>query len=351
MLTAFIMAGGSGERFWPLSTKERPKQLLKLVSEKSMIRETVDRILPIVPAERIFIGTNEVQVKGILEELPMLPKENIIVEPAFKDTAAAIGYGVLNIKNKLGKTDVIVLASDHLIKNEENFRKRVLSAVEESKNGSIITLGIKPNKPETGYGYIETEECYIGEAADVVRFWEKPNLERAEKYVEDGNYLWNSGMFIFNTETINNAFEKYMPKHYKILLSINEIMETKELTDVEKKDKIRDGFEKFEKISIDFGIMEKAENIKVIPVDFGWNDIGSFTALDEVFEKTGSQTVVKNAEVVEIDSKRNIIIGSGKKIIATVGVEDMIIVETAGALLVCNKDDAQHIKKVVKQIS
>jgi len=177
MLCAYIMAGGSGERFWPLSTPDRPKQLLKLFSEKSMIRETVDRILPIIPAEHIFIGTNIKQAKGIIEELPMLPEENIVIEPSFKDTAAAIGYGALYIKHRFEDACMVVLASDHLISQQEEFRKTIGLAVKEAvNNDTIVTLGIKPSYPETGYGYIETEKKReLGTVNAVERFWEKPN--------------------------------------------------------------------------------------------------------------------------------------------------------------------------------
>ncbi len=342
MLAAFIMAGGSGERFWPLSTKERPKQLLKLIDpERSMIRMTVDRILPLIPAERIFVGTNAIQAKAVREELPMLPEENIIIEPAFKDTAAAIGYGAIKIRKKIeNDVTMVVLASDHLIKNEENFRKRLEAAAESAqKNKSIVTLGIKPNKPETGYGYIETEECYIGEPAKVKRFWEKPNLERAEEYVSAGNYLWNSGMFIFQIETMMKAFRKYMPKHFEILEEIKTNLDTNE--------KIGNSFEKFEKISVDFGIMEKADNIEVIPVDFGWNDIGSYPALDEVFDHTETGTINNNGNIKEFNSKNNIVIGTGNKEIALLGVEDMVVVETDGQILICKKNEAQNIKKII----
>ena len=341
MLAALVMAGGSGERFWPLSTKEKPKQLLKLIDEnRSLIRMTVDRILSIIPAEKIFIGTNEVQAKAIRIELPELPYKNIIVEPEFKDTAAAIGYGAIKIKEQLGeKITMVVLASDHIIKNEDNFRKRIIGAskIAEETN-SIITLGIKPNKPETGYGYIEVKKAYIGEPSKVIRFWEKPNLERAEEYVEAGNYLWNSGMFIFQIETIVEAFKNYMPRHWKIL------------NRMENKEGVVELFKEFEKISIDFGIMEKAQNIKVIPVDFGWNDVGSFPALDEVLEHNENGTVDRTNKLIEIGSKNNIVIGT-KKIIATIGIEDIVIVETDNAILVCKKNRSQDIKKILKEIA
>lgn len=349
-LTVFIMAGGSGERFWPLSTREKPKQLLKLVDkERSLIRMTVDRVLPIVPAERIFIGTNAIQAKGIAEELPMLPIENIIIEPQFKDTAAAIGFGSVVIGEKYPDATMVVLASDHLIKNEENFCKRILTAAEVAEDrGAIITLGIKPSRPETGYGYLETEECYIGEPTPVVRFWEKPNLQRAENYVASGRYLWNSGMFIFNIATMNQAFETYLPKHAALLTQIAKLGDAKRnYSDA----KLNDLFSKFEKISIDFGIMEKFHNTMVIPVDFGWNDIGSFPALDEVFEKTEQGSVVQGSQVVEVNSSDNIVLGMSGKVIATLGVNDLVIVDTKDSLLVCSKAEAQNIKKILEQLN
>ncbi len=345
MLAAFIMAGGSGERFWPLSTKKRPKQLLNLVDERSMIRMTVDRILPMITAENIFIGTNEIQAHAIASELPMISKENIIIEPSFKDTAAAIGYGTIKIENqlksistKLGNT-IVVLAADHLIKNEENFRKRLETAVKEAEKGNIITLGIKPTKPETGYGYIETDECYIGEASDVKRFWEKPNLERAEEYLAAGNYLWNSGMFIFQSSVILEEIKTYMRDHYDILSNIKENLGDKTI--------IKREFEKFEKISIDFGIMEKSQLIKVIPVDFGWNDIGSFPALEDVYEADESGNIKKDVEYRQLNSKNNIVLGKGKRI-NTIGVTDLVIVQSDDEVLICHKNRAQDIKKIIK---
>ncbi|MBM6875812.1 mannose-1-phosphate guanylyltransferase, partial [Fusobacterium mortiferum] len=223
MLTAIIMAGGSGERFWPLSTPERPKQLLKIFSDKTMIRETVDRILPIIKPENIFVATNIIQAKEIEKELFDIPKENIVIEPAFKDTAAAIGYTSLIIENRFKdklkdgeKIETIVLASDHLIKKEDEFRQAILKGAEEARNNRVIvTLGIKPSKPETGYGYIEVkdENIELNSICKVKRFREKPSLEVAESYLASGKYLWNSGMFIFTTETIFKNFEVLMEEH------------------------------------------------------------------------------------------------------------------------------------------
>ena len=345
-ISVLIMAGGSGERFWPLSTKERPKQLLKLIDEqRSLIRMTVDRVLPIVPPERIFVATNSVQAKAVYEELPMITKENIILEPAFKDTAAAIGFGSIIINRKYPDSTLIVLASDHLIKNEPDFRSCLSTAIEVANaNNSIVTLGIKPDKPETGYGYLETTEYYIGEPTRVMNFCEKPTLETAVKYVTDGRFLWNSGIFIFRISTILKAFELLLPKHYNILTQISQLGDS--MLDCTNSELIK-LFETFEKISIDFGIMEKFDNTMVIPVDFGWSDIGSFPALAEVFTPNENSTVLKGTSLKEICSSRNIVMSTTGRKISLLGANDLVIVDTPDNLLICSKAEAQNIKKLL----
>lgn len=358
MLTAIIMAGGSGERFWPLSTPEKPKQLLNIFSDKTMIRETVDRILPIIDRENIFIATNELQAEAVINELQDIPKENIIIEPAFKDTAAAIGYTSLIIETRLKdrlkadeKIEVVVLASDHLIRKEDEFRDVVkLAAKEASENGVIVTLGIKPNKPETGYGYIEVKEdnaLVLNEVYKVRRFREKPNLETAESYVASGKYLWNSGMFIFTTETIFKNFDVLMEEHTDVFNSIRKKID-KNISGIELTDIVREDFNHFEKISIDFGIMEYSKNIRVIPVDIDWNDIGSFNALEEVFHKNDSGNIVRYCDVNELDSSDNIIIADDIKI-SLLGVKDLVIVKNGNNILIANKNRTQDIKKIIQK--
>lgn len=348
MICAYIMAGGFGERFWPLSTSERPKQLLKLLSDKSMIRETVDRILPLIPKEQIFIGTNIKQSEAIMDEIPMIPKENIVIEPAFKDTAAAIGYGALYIKHRIKDACMIVLASDHLIQDEESFRWGLQTAVSEAIfNNSIVTLGIKPSYPETGYGYIQIDEKFtINNVYSVKKFWEKPNKERAEEYVLEGNYLWNSGMFIFKVDTILEEMKRYMPKHHNILEVINVEIQ-RNYSGNELAVKTEQYFEKFERISIDFGVMEHSNRIKVIPSDFGWNDIGNFASLKDYLYKDDNGNAIKNTYFKQIDSKDNIIITDGYNV-RTIGINNCIIVQTEDKLLICDIKRAQDIKKLLK---
>lgn len=356
MLVAIIMAGGSGERFWPLSTPERPKQLLNLFSEKTMIRETIDRILPIIDSNKIFIATNVLQVDGIKKELPEIPIENIIIEPVFKDTAAAIGYTALIIEERFKKKlqenekiEVVVLASDHLIKKEEEFRSILKIAAKEVRcNNTICTLGIKPNKIETGYGYIEIKEkdnITLKNIYKVNKFREKPNYETAEKYILAGNYLWNSGIFIFTTDTIFKNFEVLMEDHFCIFKKLKTEIQKgkigKELSDL-----VKLHFENFEKISVDFGIMEYSKNVRVIPIDIGWNDIGSFMALEEIFEQDKSGNTIKNSKVKLIDSFNNIVLVEDLNV-ALLGVEDLLIVKNGDNILIGKKNRAQDIKKII----
>ncbi|MGL5779069.1 mannose-1-phosphate guanylyltransferase [Cetobacterium sp.] len=353
MLTALIMAGGSGERFWPLSTPTKPKQLLSLFSNKSMIRETVDRILPIIPAEKIFIATNILQVEEIKNELPDISVENIIIEPSFKDTAAAIGYTCLIIEEKFKsfkeKIEVVVLASDHLIKNDENFRQIILKGAKEVReNSTIVTLGIKPDKPETGYGYIEvnnSELLSLNEIYKVKRFREKPNKETAEQYIASGKYLWNSGMFIFTTDTIFKNFEVLMPEHMEVFNDIKKEIIKKKIG-LELSCSVKKFFDKFEKISIDFGIMEYSKNIKVIPVSIGWNDIGSFVALTEIFNSDDAGNIIKDTESIIYNANNNIVICKGC-VVSLLGVKDLIIVKNGDNILISHKENAQDIKKIV----
>lgn len=346
-ITVLVLAGGSGQRFWPLSTPEKPKQLLSLFSDQSMIRETINRVLPLVPPDKIFIATNIMQYKAIQKELPFIPVDNIIIEPAFKDTAAAIGYGSLYINQSYPDSEVIVLASDHLIKDEINFRNVLKIAVNEAhENRTIVTLGIKPSKTEIGYGYIETEpNTKLEEVSQVKRFCEKPNYDLARYYVESGNYFWNSGMFVFSIKTIFEEFKAYLPKHYSNLMKLKTIIETG-LWGEELSKEVAFNFEVFEKVSIDYGIMEHSNRIKVIPSDFGWNDIGSFTALEDVFEPNENGTVFKTATINELNSKNNIIIGANTYI-ATIGIEGVVIIQTENTLLICKKDQLHDIKKLL----
>lgn len=349
MLTFLIMAGGSGERFWPLSTKEKPKQLLKIFSNKSLIRLAYERILPLVDKDQIFIATNEIQLKALKEELPEINGSRIIIEPAFRDTASAIAYGSLMISKYYDNPTICVLASDHLIANKDEFRKVIKIAESEACKDNIVTLGIKPEYPETGYGYIEVDNNNLNIPTKALAFKEKPNLELARTYFNSGNYLWNSGMFIFTYNTILEAFKKYSLKHYEVSLELDKLIDTN--NGVITANKVRDIFMKFEKKSIDYAVMEKANNIVVIPSSFGWNDVGSYLAFDELFTKDENNNVIYNVKSITIDSTNNIIISQDDKHnINLLGINNMVIVITKENLLIIPKDRCQEIKKILAKV-
>lgn len=349
MLTFLIMAGGSGERFWPLSTKRNPKQLLKIFSDKSLIRLTYERILPLVDKDRIFIATNEIQAPLIKEELKEIDEDRIIIEPLFKDTAAAIAYGSMMINKYYDNPEIVVLASDHLISDEEEFRNVIKIAHNESLNNSIVTLGIKPEYPETGYGYIEVKNPKLNIPTKSLGFKEKPNFELASSYVNSGNYLWNSGMFIFKYSTIMDALKKYALSHYEVINKICCVVDKNEGS--KTSNMVKPYFECFEKKSIDYAVMEHSNNIIVIPSSFGWNDVGGYLAFEELFEQDNNSNVVKNVNVISVDSSNNIIVSdSDNQRVSLLGVSNMIVAVTKSEILICNKNNNQDIKKILKLI-
>ena len=347
MLTFLIMAGGSGERFWPLSTKQKPKQLLKVFSDKSLIRLAYERILPLTDKDKIFIATNEIQVPALKEDLTELDDSRIIIEPAFRDTAAAIAYGSTMISKYYDNPTVVVLASDHLISNGDEFRRVIKLAEQEAEKDYIVTLGIKPTYPETGYGYIQVSDSKLNNPTISLGFKEKPAYDIAKQYFKSGKYLWNSGMFIFKYETIMNALKKYSSNHYETINKIipmfdkNEGIKTAEL--------VKDIFMNFEKKSIDFAVMEHATNIMVIPSDFGWNDVGNYIAFEELFSKDENNNVVRGINCISVDSNNNIIVSDGvNQKVSLLGVSNMIVAVTKDNILVCEKSKNQDIKKIIK---
>lgn len=346
MLCALIMAGGKGERFWPLSTDDRPKQFLNLLGKDTMIQMTVKRLEGLIPIERIFVVTAERYVGLVKEQLPNLPEENIIVEPVGRNTAPCIALSAFYINKKVENATIAVLPSDHLIKDEEKFREVIKSAYEYvNKNpDAIVTLGMKPDRPETGYGYIkklhEVERINNNSIYKVECFIEKPNKETAEKYFNEGIYLWNGGMFIWKASTILKYTNQYLPKTFEVLAEIAAAEE-----DFEEVLKRR--YEEVEPISVDYGIMEKSSDIYVIPCDFGWDDVGSWTSLERYREKDEKGNV-SNQSCIAINSRGNIVMAN-KKVILN-GVEDIIVVETDDYIIISSKDRAQKIKEIKKMV-
>ena len=348
-VVAVIMAGGKGERFWPRSRRNMPKQFLSLTDDgKTMIQLTVERIKPLVEIDDVFIVTNKDYKTLVKEQLPNLPEENIILEPMAKNTAPCIGLASMYIKKKYEDAVMVVLPSDHLIKFNSMFINTLKDAAETAEEGNnIVTIGITPNYPETGYGYInfgdEKPNAKNNDVYIVERFVEKPNIEKAKEYLLSGKYLWNSGMFVWKASTILAQFEKFLPETYEGLLKIEEAIGTEDMEQV-----LESEFSKFKSESIDYGIMEKAKDIYTIPGNFGWDDVGSWLALER-FNRTNDSGNVVSGNVISIDTKNSIIQGSDK-LIATVGVDNLIVVDTEDALLICKKESAQDIKRVLENL-
>jgi mannose-1-phosphate guanylyltransferase len=341
--TALIMAGGRGERFWPRSRKKLPKQFLSLTDDdRTMIQLTVDRILPLVDIEDVYIATNKDYEALVREQLPGIPKENILCEPIGRNTAPCIGLGAAHISKKYEDAVMMVLPSDSLIKDGDRYRELVSEACEIAGSGdNLVTMGIRPSYPETGYGYIKfLKSEKRGSAYKVDRFVEKPTIEKAREYLETGEYLWNAGMFVWKVSTILGLFEQHLPDMKKGLDRIGEAVGTPDEDKV-----LHSVFPELESISIDYGIMEKAQSIYTIPGDFGWDDVGSWLAVERI-KSVNEDNCVINGNVVTIDTADCIIEG-GDKLIAAVGLKDMVIVDTEDAILICDKKSTADIKKVL----
>jgi len=343
-ITAVIMAGGRGERFWPKSRNNCPKQFLSLTADKeTMIQKTVKRLDKIVEPGDVFVVTNAAYREIVETQLPQIPKENILSEPCARNTAPCIAYAAAVIKKKYDDAVMLVLPSDHLIGYVDIYHRALRKAIAAAEEGqNLVTIGITPTYPETGYGYINFGE-EKGDAFEVERFVEKPDLATAKKYLASGNYLWNSGMFVWKVSSIMANIQKFMPEVYDGASRIGESFGTDDFEEV----LIRE-FEAFPSESIDFGIMEKAENIYTIPGSFGWDDVGSWLAMERINETDDDKNFIEG-DVIAVDSKRTTICG-GKRLIAAVGTRDLIIVDTDDVLLVCGKNSTQDVKKVISKL-
>ena len=343
-ITAVIMAGGRGERFWPKSRNNCPKQFLSLTADKeTMIQKTVKRLDKIVEPGDVFVVTNAAYREIVETQLPQIPKENILSEPCARNTAPCIAYAAAVIKKKYDDAVMLVLPSDHLIGYVNIYHRALRKAIAAAEEGqNLVTIGITPTYPETGYGYINFGD-EKGDAFEVERFVEKPDLTTAKKYLASGNYLWNSGMFVWKVSSIMANIQKFMPEVYDGASRIGESFGTDDFEEV----LIRE-FEAFPSESIDFGIMEKAENIYTIPGSFGWDDVGSWLAMERINETDDDKNFIEG-DVIAVDSKRTTICG-GRRLIAAVGTRDLIIVDTDDVLLVCSKNSTQDVKKVISKL-
>jgi mannose-1-phosphate guanylyltransferase len=342
---AVIMAGGVGSRFWPVSTQEFPKQFHDMLGTgDSLIQKTFERINGLVPSENILIATNERYEKLVLQQLPKIGKNQLLLEPTMRNTAPCILYAALKIYNQNKEGVMLVAPSDHWIDNEPEFIRNIETSFEASaKDDILMTLGIQPDSPNTGYGYIQFKK-EDSEIKKVKNFTEKPDLETAKQFLTSGDYLWNAGIFVWSAKSIIKAFEEHLPD-MKLLFDVEDTYNTNG-----EKPFVREHYKDAENISIDFGIMERAKNVHVLPVDFGWNDLGTWGSLYNKLEKDTHQNATVGPDTIFRDANGNMIkTQSGKKVVIQ-GLENYIVVEKEDVLLICPKKDEQDIKQIVSQV-
>lgn len=345
---AVIMSGGMGTRFWPKSRHSMPKQFLKTVGEKTMIQNTVDRITKCIHQDNISIVTNRNYVEMIKKQLPCVKKENIFIEPSNKETATCIGLAAIKLVKRDPDAVMVVLPSDHMIQNVEEFKKTIETALKIAKSKDVlVTMGIVPSRAETAYGYIETGriiEDFDGISAfKVKRFTEKPNKTVAQMFIDKGTFLWNSGMFVWRASVLLKEMERYLPDLY------NNLMVMQNYIGQEEEEKIiEEEYQKVDGISIDFGLMEKSSNIVVLKTNLDWDDIGSWNALEKYYIKDKENNIVDGLSSC-IDTKNCMIFGN-ERLVATIGVNNLLIVDTGDIVLVCDRERDQEIKKMVKQL-
>ena len=350
-----ILAGGRGTRFWPLSRKKRAKQLLALDGKQTMIQQTVARLLPLAPAKKFWIITNDDLRSAITKQLPKLPKAQLLAEPVGRNTAPAIGLAAFLLLRDNPDAVLGLFPSDHVIGDESRYRATLERGIEIAASGAnIVVLGIRPNRAETGYGYIEAGSTFEGEALRVRRFTEKPDAEKAAEFVAAGNYFWNSGMFLWSARTLADALREHLPKTAPLLEEIAAASGTRKFSATFKK-----LYPKCENISVDYAVLEprsakgeQAGNIFCLPADFGWNDLGSWTALHEHHNTKSSPpdgNLVAASGVCVMNARGNYIY-SPEKFVAVVGVNDLVVVETSDALLITTRNHAQDVGKVVKYL-
>jgi mannose-1-phosphate guanylyltransferase len=343
-----IMAGGIGSRFWPVSRTNLPKQFLDILGTgKTLIQWTFERFTNFIPAENIFVVTSEEYVDLVVEQLKDIPRENILSEPSRKNTAPCIAYISYKLAQKNPEGCLLCAPADHLILDQETFKNVALSAFDFAQNiKSIVTIGIKPNHPNTGYGYIQYEPMVVAENVHKVKtFTEKPNLELAKTFIESGDFLWNGGIFIWQLKNIIAAFEKYLPEMHEVFGADTALYNTDK-----EKELIAQIYPQCTSISIDNGIMEKADNVYVIPADFGWSDLGTWNSAYENLEKDYYGNAVTGNNVIVIDAKNCMVHAPKNKLHVLQGLDDFIIIDTKDALLICKKDKEQDIKEYVAEV-
>ncbi|MGQ9814847.1 MAG: mannose-1-phosphate guanylyltransferase [Candidatus Roseilinea sp.] len=344
MLHALIMAGGSGTRLWPLSRKASPKQSLPLIGDRSTFQITVDRVLPLIPHERIHVVTNAQMAALCQEQTPDIPADNYVIEPEPKDSGPAVGLGLAHISRRDPQATLAILSADHYIGRVDEFRRALETAEDIARDGVIVTLGIQPTYPATGYGYIERGDS-LGirrhhEAFRALRFREKPDRETAEAWLRNGRFSWNSGMFVMTCQTAWREFERQMPEFAAGLREIAQAIGAPQYTVA-----LTSVWEATPRISLDHALMEGAERLAIVPVDMDWTDIGSWASLMAVLPRDADGNIVIG-DHVGLDTRDSLVRG-GHRVIATIGLRDIAIIDTPDALLICPLDRAQDVKAIV----
>jgi mannose-1-phosphate guanylyltransferase len=350
MLHAIIMAGGSGTRFWPKSRRNRPKQLLKLHGDRSLLQQTFDRIVPFVSADQIRVVTGADQVDAIAHQLPEVPFDNLLAEPAPRDTAACVALAAMSVVHADPEGVMIVMPADHVIRPQDAFIRTIQAALEVIQEDplALVTFGIKPTRPETGYGYIEHAEQISSPGGialyRVEQFREKPDRATAEEFLETGRFSWNSGIFVWRAQTILDALAKYRPSLYKSMVPILKAFGTHTFHNV-----LKNTFPSLERVPIDKAVMEKSDHVRMLEVQFDWNDVGDWRALSDLETKDESGNVRQGA-VHLADCQNCIVSNDDEKLIAALGLEDIVIVQSGGVTLVASKEKLDGLKSLVESL-
>lgn len=337
---AVVMAGGAGTRFWPLSRRAKPKQLLSLAADVSLLAATVRRIAPIVPASRVLVVTAAHLVEATRAELPDVPAENFLGEPAARNTAPCVGWAAEVVSARDPDGILAVLAADHHVTDEAGYLAAVRTALAAAASGALVTVGLRPTRPETGYGYLEVGDALGDGSHRALRFVEKPSRALAEEFLASGRFLWNSGQFFFRASAILEAIDAHLPGLAAGLSALR----------TSGPESIHDIFPTLPSISIDHGVMEKAQGVRVVPADFGWSDVGSWTTAWELAAKDAAQNGVTDADTVLVDTDGCYVRARPGKIVALIGVSDLVVVDTDDALLIMPRDRAQDVKLVVEAL-
>ncbi len=348
MLYAVIMAGGSGTRLWPLSRQSEPKQALKLIGDRTMFQHAVDRLTPSFPPERILVVTNSQIAEVLRPQAPQLPADNFILEPAGRDSAPAAGLAAVHLLRRDPEAIMVMLTADHYIVDTVQFRAALAAAEQVAADGTILTLGIRPMQPSTAFGYIRLGEAQVMvDGFRVYRsggFTEKPDARTAARFLEEGRYVWNSGMFVWRGDRLLAEFAAQLPDLHAALVSIGTALGTPAAEQV-----LAEEWSKIRRISIDYGIMEHADRVSVIPVDIGWSDIGSWGALLDVLDGDEHGNVA-NGELLSLDAQ-GCYVRSSSRLVAAIGLRDLVIVDTPDVLLVCTRDRAEEVKMLVNRLA